>query len=111
MGASRSDRRVRVKDEDPLATLDSLRAAIDAIDERLLDLLAERFALTRRVGAIKAELRLPPVDPIRKASIAARIHDLAATRQLKPQVVTRLYDVLLDAVADQHRRASQRTRQ
>ncbi|WP_200840708.1 chorismate mutase, partial [Geminicoccus flavidas] len=42
------------------AELSGLRASIDNLDAAIIHLLAERFKLTRRVGALKAEHGLPP---------------------------------------------------
>ena len=55
-------------DAPPDAVLVSYRASIDNIDAALIHILAERFRITKAVGAYKAEHRLPP--PTRRARIA-----------------------------------------
>ena len=44
-----------------------VREKIDAIDRKLLELLAERFALTHQVGLLKANLELEAADTVREA--------------------------------------------
>ena len=69
-------------DHDPLAELAQCRAEIEAIDRRLIALLAERVALGRKTATIKRAEGLPILDPqreaevIRRAVTTAREHDL-----------------------------------
>ncbi|MEZ4470153.1 MAG: chorismate mutase [bacterium] len=56
---------------DPLAPL---RARIDALDDALLALLAERLEVARRLGALKAS---PGRDAAREAAIITRLAPLA----------------------------------
>lgn len=51
----------------------SLRRRIDAIDRRLLHLLAARAALAIRVGRMKRARGLPIFDPRREATILRRM--------------------------------------
>jgi len=53
--------------------LPSLRQRIDAIDRRLLRLLAARAALAIRVGRMKRARGLPIFDPRREANILRRV--------------------------------------
>ncbi|MFQ3595085.1 MAG: chorismate mutase, partial [Sphingomonadaceae bacterium] len=48
-------------------SLQDFRRSIDNIDAALVHLLAERFKITKRVGAFKAASGLPPADPAREA--------------------------------------------
>lgn len=69
-------------DHDPLAELAQCRTDIEAIDQRLVELLAERVALGRKTATIKRAAGLPILDPqreaevIRRAVTTAREHDL-----------------------------------
>lgn len=69
-------------DRDPLAELAQCRAEIEEIDQRLVELLAERVALGRKTATIKRAAGLPILDPqreaevIRRAVTTAREHDL-----------------------------------
>ena len=46
-------------------SLDSLRQQLDTIDTDLVDLLAERFALAKKIGDYKRENDMSPLQPTR----------------------------------------------
>ncbi|EWS81132.1 chorismate mutase [Brachybacterium phenoliresistens] len=60
------------------------RQSIDNIDAALVNLLAERFRHTQRVGRLKAEHGLPPADPAREQDQVARLKALAKESGLDP---------------------------
>ena len=88
----------RMEDE-----LEVLRRQIDAVDEQFVQLLAERFRITRRVGAIKAERGLPAQDAIREAQIDAKVRRLAADHELDEGLVSDVLRAVIDRVVAEHR--------
>ncbi|MEO8333595.1 MAG: chorismate mutase [bacterium] len=80
---------------DPLVALAQCRSEIEALDRRLVGLLAERVALGKRTATLKRAAGLPILDPqreaevIRRAVTTAREHDLPieAVREMFWQVV------------------------
>lgn len=83
--------------------LETLRQQIDAIDERFVTLLAERFVVTRRVGQIKADRGLPPQDATREAQIEAKVRRLAAEHDLDEGLVSDVLRAVIDRVVAEHR--------
>lgn len=83
--------------------LDELRREIDRIDERLVAVLAERFAVTRRVGALKHARGLPPQDAVREAQIEAKVRRLAAEHDLSEAMVSDVLRAVIDRVVEEHR--------
>jgi 4-amino-4-deoxychorismate mutase len=79
-----------------MTDLASFRRRIDAIDDRLLALLGERFAVIREVAAYKAPRAIPAVIPERVAAVRERCAGEAPRHGLDPDLVRRLYDVLID---------------
>jgi chorismate mutase/prephenate dehydrogenase len=67
---------------DPLG---ELRARLDALDERILDLLVERNAVVREVSAAKVKGALPIFVPEREVDKAASFSRRAAERGLDPE--------------------------
>ena len=61
----------------PDPVLSGYRASIDNIDAALIHMLAERFRITKAVGAYKAQNALPPSDPGREERQIARLRKLA----------------------------------
>ena len=83
--------------------LERLRVQIDEIDDRLVALLAERFVVTRQVGALKAERGLPAQDATREAQIDAKVRRLAAENDLDPAMVSEVLRAVIDRVVAEHR--------
>jgi chorismate mutase len=82
--------------------LAELRHSIDNIDAAVLHLLAERFKCTRKVGALKARLDLPPADPAREAQQIARLRALAAEADLDPEFAEKFLNFLVTEVIRHH---------
>lgn len=53
--------------------LDNLRAEIDSINYKILDLLNERAAVALRIGKCKAELGISGFDPVREGGMLKRL--------------------------------------
>ena len=85
--------------------IQSLRAEIDEIDSKIVDLLASRFRLTSNVGKLKAAHALEAVDPEREATQEVRFRELARHRNLNPDLVLRVFRSVIDEVVKNHREA------
>ena len=83
-------------------TLSGYRDSIDNIDAALVFLLAERFKVTKAVGAYKARAGLPPADPGREAAQIARLRDLAASAKLDPEFSEKFLRFIIDEVIRHH---------
>jgi chorismate mutase len=77
------------------ASLATMRDAIDAIDARMLALLAERVTLARAVARIKRAEGLSIVDPEREAAVVDRAAAFAVQHGLNEGEVRALYWRLL----------------
>lgn len=75
--------------------LDSLRARIAAVDERILALLADRLELVKGVGAAKRAAALPVRSYATEAEVLARFRRLAAEHGLDEQLAERLAHLLI----------------
>ncbi|MCB1493207.1 MAG: chorismate mutase [Rhodobiaceae bacterium] len=83
-------------------TLADYRKSIDRIDAALLHILAERFAITKKVGIYKAEHDLPPADPEREARQIARLRQLAADADLDPDFAEKFLAFIVKEVIRHH---------
>jgi chorismate mutase len=63
--------------QNPADELARIRDEIEAMDRRIVGLIAERVALARRVGPLKQALGMPILDPPREAAIVRRAGALA----------------------------------
>jgi chorismate mutase len=85
------------------AQLNAYRASIDNIDAALVHLLAERFKITQAVGRYKAEIGLPPSDPVRETQQIARLRALAVESGLDPVFSEKFLRFIVDEVIHHHR--------
>ncbi len=81
------------------------RKSIDNIDAALVFLLSERFKVTKKVGAYKAESGLPPADPAREVEQIARLRALAADADLDPEFSEKFLRFIIDEVIRHHAKA------
>ncbi|HEX8394017.1 MAG TPA: chorismate mutase [Longimicrobium sp.] len=61
----------------PADDLLAIRGEIEELDRAMVDLIAERVALARRVGPAKRALGMPVLDPAREAEVVRRASALA----------------------------------
>ncbi|MEE8603443.1 chorismate mutase [Euzebya tangerina] len=88
---------------DPI--LAELRARIDVLDETLIQLMADRFEVTRRVGAHKREVGLPKADPARERVQIAKLRRMAEEADLDPGFSEKLLRLIIDEVIRDYARA------
>jgi len=89
----------------PDPVLAGFRASIDNIDAALIHMLAERFRITKAVGAYKAAHDLPASDPGREEAQIARLRRLAEDAQLYPDFGEKFIRFIIDEVIRHHHQA------
>lgn len=85
--------------------LNLLRQKIDRVDQKWLELLTERFTLTRQIGQIKAAENLPSVAPDRKAAIISKFQTQAQQLSISPELATDLITRIMQEVVKEHHEA------
>ncbi len=83
------------------------RASIDNIDAALIHILAERFRITKAVGAYKAENALPASDAAREDRQIARLRRLAEDAQLDPEFSEKFLRFIIQEVIRHHEQAAE----
>jgi chorismate mutase len=78
------------------------RQSIDNLDAALINILAERFRCTERVGLLKAQYGLPPRDEERERSQLERVRGMAAEARLDPDFAQEFLTFLLREVVKNH---------
>lgn len=89
----------------PDPVLAGFRSSIDNIDAALIHMLAERFRITKAVGAYKAENKLPASDPGREERQIARLRRLAEDAQLDPEFSEKFLRFIIQEVIRHHEQA------
>ncbi len=81
------------------------RDSIDNLDAALINIVAERFRITKQVGEFKAEHNLPPADPGREKKQVERLRALAADANLDPDFAETLLNFIISEVIRHHEQA------
>jgi chorismate mutase len=85
--------------------LAGFRKSIDNIDAALIHILAERFRITKEVGAYKARTGMAPADPRREEQQIKRLRSLAEEADLDPEFSEKFIRFVIDEVIRHHQRA------
>ena len=80
-----------------------VREQIDRIDHGLVLLLADRFALTRRVGVLKAEHGLEALDPERESRKLAEIRRLCEVNGVDSDLMVEILARVMAEVVKNHK--------
>ena len=86
------------------------RRELDALDARFVSLLAARFSITRRIGALKAAHGVAAADPAREQAQLDQLLMLSADLDLPTEVTRAVYDTLFRFVRANHRAQASSTR-
>jgi chorismate mutase len=77
--------------EAALETLAKWRHEIESIDRQIIDLLADRVAVSKEIGAMKKVAGLPTLDPAREAEVIRRAAAMAREQGLNDEKVRDIY--------------------
>lgn len=79
-----------------MEALKEQRARIDALDDKIVDLLAERMDVVREVGIIKARNNITLIQSDRVNEVRERCAERGAKKGLNPELVRRIYNEIID---------------
>ena len=79
-----------------MGELDALRREIDALDRKLIDLLAQRFRVVGRVVAVKSALDLPARIPERIAEVIASREAWGLDQGLPPDAAGNIWSAIVE---------------
>ncbi|MBL4805333.1 MAG: chorismate mutase [Alphaproteobacteria bacterium] len=77
-----------------------MRQEIDALDKTLIDILARRYNVVRRVGEFKIKHNMEAVQPVRAQAVKDRAVDMGAAQGLDREFTRKLYDLVIDHAHD-----------
>ncbi len=89
----------------PQEKLNQYRGSIDNLDAALINIMAERFRVTKAVGVLKAENDFPPSDPDREKRQVGRLRKLATDANLDPDFAEKLLNFVISEVIQHHKQA------
>lgn len=77
-------------------TLPQLRTEIDALDERIVALLAERFAVASKVAEIKSREGIAVRLPDRIETVLDGVAELAKKNGAEPEAIRAIYRTVIE---------------
>lgn len=75
--------------------LNALRDQINDIDEKMLQLLEQRFAIVKEVGMVKQAANLPVKDEAREQAVLARLRGQVTDPSLK-SAIQAIFQTIMD---------------
>ncbi|HOB17211.1 MAG TPA: chorismate mutase [Candidatus Methanoculleus thermohydrogenotrophicum] len=84
-------------------SLDAVRNEIREIDERIIDLVAERQRLAARIARLKQESGLPIRDDEQRRVVLDRVFTYAVKNQIDPVAVRKIFEILIEMNEEQQR--------
>jgi chorismate mutase len=72
------------------------RQALNSLDEQIVQLLGQRFAVVRAVGRYKSANNIPMMQSARVAEVKERCAKLAREHGMDPEFARRLYGAIID---------------
>jgi chorismate mutase len=80
----------------PHDELRDCRNAIEVVDRRIVELLAQRVALGLRAAEAKRAAGLPIVDRSRESAVLRSVLAVAGEHDLPPEPVERIFEQIID---------------
>ena len=87
-------------------TLDAVRNDIREIDERIIDLIAQRQRLAVRIARLKQANGLPIRDEAQRKAVLDRVFTYAVENRIDPVAVRSIFEVLIGMSEDRQRECS-----
>jgi isochorismate pyruvate lyase len=85
-----------IREPDECETMAEVRAGVDDVDRRIVDLIARRFAFMDAAARIKPD-RASVRDELRKAEVISKVEAAAIERGMNTTMMRRLYEELIES--------------
>lgn len=79
-------------------SLDDFRRRIDALDEKLIATLGERFDVCREVADFKGQNHVAVMQPARVEQVKNRCAELGLAHGLRPDFIKAMYAMIIEEV-------------
>lgn len=74
--------------------LDGFRKQIDKIDDQIVNLLAKRMHVVKKVGVFKKQQNIPPLDANRWQQVLNSKMEEAKSLGLNPEMIKEIYEII-----------------
>lgn len=76
--------------------INQLRTHIDDLDERIVELIGQRFEIVRKIGELKQAADKEIHDPERESKLYIRMHHMSQQYHVPLEVIVHIYDYLMN---------------
>lgn len=80
--------------------LDDLRKEIDIIDNNIVDLIAKRIEIVKKVGEFKKQKNIPVVDGNRFQKVLEKVSKKAEDKNISKEFIVKIYNLLHDYMCE-----------
>jgi chorismate mutase len=87
-------------------SLDAARNEIQQIDERIVDLIAQRQKLAGQVARLKYEAGLPIHDTAQRKAVLERVFNYSVESRINPVAVRKIFEILIEMSEERQRECS-----
>ncbi len=98
---SLSERNSESPDPAVREALEACRTELDALDDRIVELLADRMAISRRLGALKKDNNLAIIQADRWATVLDKVCTRARACNLREDFAKSVFSIIHDASIDE----------
>ncbi len=92
-----------------MEALKPYRARIDAIDDKIVDLLATRMDIVREVGVVKARENIATVQSDRVVEVRERCAERGMKMGLNPGMIRKIYTAIIDEAHEMEQGIAQKS--
>jgi len=80
--------------------LDDLRKEIDIIDNNIVDLIAKRIEIVKKVGEFKKQKNIPVIDSNRFQKVLEKVSKKAEDKNISKEFIVKIYNLLHDYMCE-----------
>jgi chorismate mutase len=81
-------------------TLNDLRSEIDALDDELIQIIANRTAIVNEIGKLKKQNNIKPLDEKRWEEVLNRVLENAKKNNISKELIKKIYDQIHKAALE-----------
>ena len=83
--------------------MEQLRTKIDKCNKKIINAIAERFSITRKIGKFKAKHSLPSTDKSREKIVLDNVKQIAKSKNLNEEMIEKIFKIIMKEVVKEHK--------
>jgi chorismate mutase len=71
-----------------------MREKIDILDDKILELIAQRLEVVREVGELKKEFNIPPLQPERWKEVLEKLKKKGGEKNISEELIEKIWNAI-----------------